>query len=307
MKKRKNANLTTKKKTTAPGIPAANRKYKDTVFRKLFSDRKNLLSLYNAINGTDYKNPEDLEIVTLDSAIYMGMKNDLAFIIDTGLFLFEHQSTYTPNMPLRDLFYVSGEFQKLVTQKSLYASTLQRLPAPNFIVFYNGSERTEDRWENFLSEAYENLSGEPQLELRVVTLNINKDHNPELMEQCQTLREYAIYVDRVRTYAKVMDLSTAVKKAIDECIQEGILEEFLRANRAEVIAMSIFEYDKEFEMKKLRQAEFDAGITVGALQKAKTTALSLEKMGLPASQIAQAVDVDLATVQQWLTRDVENS
>ena len=303
MKKRKNANLTTKKKTAATNVPVANRKYKDTVFRKLFSDRRNLLSLYNAINGTDYKNPEDLEIVTLDSAIYMGMKNDLAFIIDTGLFLFEHQSTYTPNMPLRDLFYVSGEFQKLVTQKSLYASTLQKLPAPNFIVFYNGSKRTEDRWENFLSEAYENLSGEPQLELRVVTLNINKDHNPELMEQCQTLREYAIYVDRVRTYAKVMDLSTAVKKAIDECIQEGILEEFLRANRAEVIAMSIFEYDEEFEMKKLRQAEFVAG----ELQKAKTTALTLEKMGLPISQIAQAVDVDLATVQQWLTRDAENS
>ena len=123
------------------------------------------------------------------------------------------------------------------------------------------------------------------------------------MEQCQTLREYAIYVDRVRTYAKVMDLSTAVKRAIDECIQEGILEEFLRANRAEVIAMSIFEYDEEFEMKKLRQAEFVAG----ELQKAKTTALTLEKMGLPISQIAQAVDVDLATIQQWLTRDAENS
>ena len=101
-----------------------------------------------------------------------------------------------------------------------------KLPAPNFIVFYNGSERTEDRWENFLSEAYENLSGEPQLELRVVTLNINKDHNPELMEQCQTLREYAIYVDIIRTYAKIMDLSVAVKKTIDECIQEGILEKF---------------------------------------------------------------------------------
>ena len=124
------------------------------------------------------------------------------------------------------------------------------------------------------------------------------------MEQCQTLREYAIYADKVRTYAKVMDLSTAVKKAIDEYIQEGILEEFLRANRAEVIAMSIFEYDKEFEMKKLRQAEFNAGITVGALQKAKTTASSLKKMGLPASKIAQAVDVDLTTVQQWLTQDV---
>ena len=79
--------------------PTANRNYKDTVFRMLFSDRKNLLSLYNAVNQSDYKNPEELEIVTLENAIYMGMKNDLAFIMDTNLYLYEHQSTYNPNMP----------------------------------------------------------------------------------------------------------------------------------------------------------------------------------------------------------------
>ena len=97
--------------------PTANRNYKDTVFRMLFSDRKNLLSLYNAISGAHYDNPEMLEIVTLENAIYMGMKNDLAFIIDTDLFLYEHQSTYNPNMPLRDLFYISSEYQKLVDKK----------------------------------------------------------------------------------------------------------------------------------------------------------------------------------------------
>ena len=79
------------------------------------------------------------------------------------------------------------------------------------------------------------------------------------MEQCQILREYAIYVARVRKYAKYMQLETAVKKAVDECIQEEILEEFLRKNRAEVIAVSIFEYDKEEEERKLRKAEFEAG------------------------------------------------
>ena len=116
--------------------PKANRNYKDTVFRMLFSDRKNLLSLYNAVNQTDYKNPEELEIVTLENAIYMGMKNDLAFIMDTNLYLYEHQSTYNPNMPLRDLFYICSEYQKLVDKKSLFSSTLQKIPAPNFIEFY---------------------------------------------------------------------------------------------------------------------------------------------------------------------------
>ena len=123
--------------------PTANRNYKDTVFRMLFSDRKNLLSLYNAISGAHYDNPEMLEIVTLENAIYMGMKNDLAFIIGTDLFLYEHQSTYSPNMPLRNLFYISSEYQKLVDHKSLYSSCLLKVPAPQFIVFYNGTEKKE--------------------------------------------------------------------------------------------------------------------------------------------------------------------
>ena len=216
MAKRKNRK-TTKKPLTA------NKKYKDTVFRMLFSDRKNLLSLYNAINGTGYENPEELEIVTLENAIYMGMKNDLAFIIDTNLFLYEHQSTYNANMPLRDLFYIAGEYQKLVDHKSLYSSALQKIPAPNFIVFYNGTEKKKERWENLLSEAYENQTGDPNLELRVVTLNINEGHNRELMEQCQILREYAHYVAKVRNYTKEMELDAAVERAVNECIQKGIL------------------------------------------------------------------------------------
>ena len=164
--------------------PTANRNYKDTVFRMLFSDRKNLLSLYNAVSGSHYDDPEKLEIITLENAIYMGMKNDLAFIIGTDLFLYEHQSTYSPNMPLRDLFYISSEYQKLVDHKSLYSSCLLKVPAPQFIVFYNGTEKKKDHWVNHLSEAFENLSGEPKLELEVLTLNINEGHNEELMEQC---------------------------------------------------------------------------------------------------------------------------
>lgn len=91
---------------------SANRKYKDTVFRMLFADKSNLLSLYNAMSGSDYHDPSKLQIITLENAIYIGMKNDLAFVIGTNLFLYEHQSTYNPNMPLRNLFYISSEYQK---------------------------------------------------------------------------------------------------------------------------------------------------------------------------------------------------
>ena len=253
----------TQDKVTKTSFPLVNRNYKDTVFRMLFSDRKNLLSLYNAVNQKHYTDPEDLEIVTLENAIYMGMKNDLAFIIDTNLYLYEHQSTYNPNMPLRDLFYISNEYQKLLDKKSLYSSSLQKIPAPNFIELYNGADTLSDFSEHRLSSAFENLSGEPKLELIVTVLNINEGHNALLMEHCQTLKEYSQYVAKVRKYAAGMPLDQAVKYAVDECIKENILADFLRKNRAEVISMSIFEYDKEEEEKKLRKAEYEAGVEAG--------------------------------------------
>ena len=244
-------------------IPTANRQYKDTVFRMLFSEKENLLSLYNAVTGNAYQNADDLKIVTLENAIYMGMKNDLAFMLETNIYLYEHQSTLNPNIPLRDLIYIGIEYQQYVDDKSLYSSRLQKIPAPKFMVFYNGTDAVDDRVELRLSNAYEHLAGEPDLELKALMLNVNEGHNKELMEQCQTLKEYAIYVARVRKYTSEMNLNDAVARAIDECIKEGILVEFLRKNRSEVKMVSILEYDKEWEEKKLRKAEYEAGRSEG--------------------------------------------
>ena len=210
-----------------------NRKYKDTVFRMLFSDKKHLLSLYNAVSGKPYTDPEQLKIVTLENAVYMGMKNDLAFIIDTNLFLYEHQSTYNPNMPLRDLFYISSEYQKLADRKTLYSSKIQKIPAPRFLVFYNGTEEMEDSQTEYLSAAFENLIGEPDLELKVLTLNINHGHNMELMEQCKVLKEYALYVERVRRYVGEMGLDAAVHRAGAAGDEALLLRSFGDAQRAD--------------------------------------------------------------------------
>lgn len=246
---------------------SANRAYKDTIFRWIFSDKENLLSLYNAIAGKDYKDPEKLTIVTLENAVYMGIKNDLAFVLETGLYLYEHQSTYNPNIPLRDLFYIASEYQKFVDQKSLYSSSVQKIPTPRFLVFYNGMDKkVQDKEVLKLSSMYENETDEPDLELKVTMLNINAGHNKELLENCHILGEYAQYVDRVRKYATQMDLNHAVERAITECIQEGILAEFLQRNRAEVFKVSIFEYDKEKEEKKLRKAEYEHGLEDGIIQ-----------------------------------------
>ena len=264
MSKRKNAQRSRKYSVRNRPVKAT-KKYKDTIFRMLFENKENLLSLYNAMNHKNYTDADALQVVTLENSIYMGMKNDLAFILDMNLYLYEHQSTYNPNMPLRDLFYISNEYQKLVVQKSLYSSVLQKIPAPKFVVFYNGMKEIEDISEFRLSSAYECQTDDPDLELRVTVLNVNEGHNQELMEHCQTLKEYAQYVAKVRKYTSLGELSLeeAVECAVEECIKEGILAEFLIQNRAEVISMSIFEYNKDEEEKKLRKAEFEAGREAG--------------------------------------------
>ena len=271
-------------------IPAANRQYKDTVFRMLFSEKENLLSLYNAVTGNAYQNADDLKIVTLKNAIYMGMKNDLAFMLETNIYLYEHQSTLNPNIPLRDLIYIGIEYQQYVDDKSLYSSSLQKIPAPKFMVFYNGTDAVDDRVELRLSNAYEHLAGEPDLELKVLMLNVNEGHNKELMEQCQTLKEYAIYVARVRKYTSEMNLNDAVARAIDECIKEGILVEFLRKNRSEVKMVSILEYDKEWEEKKLRKAEYEAG--------KNDVIRNMYRLGYSKEKIAEAVNKTIEDVEK---------
>ena len=271
-------------------IPTANRQYKDTVFRMLFSEKENLLSLYNAVTGNAYQNADDLKIVTLENAIYMGMKNDLAFMLETNIYLYEHQSTLNPNIPLRDLIYIGIEYQQYVNNKSLYSSSLQKIPAPKFMVFYNGTDVVDDRVELRLSNAYEHLAGEPDLELKVLMLNVNEGHNKELMEQCQTLKEYAIYVARVRKYTSEMNLNDAVARAIDECIKEGILVEFLRKNRSEVKMVSILEYDKEWEEKKLRKAEYEAG--------KNDVIRNMYRLGYSKEKIAEAVNKTIEEVEK---------
>ena len=249
-----------------------NREYKATIFQMLFHNKKEVLSLYNALNNSHYTEEDKLEIVTLENAVYMSMKNDLAFVLDFHLHLYEHQSTPNPNMPLRDLFYVSQEYQKLVEKKSLYSSVSLKIPAPRFIVFYNGRIKQPERQVLRLSDLYELPEKDPMLELQVLMLNINNGCNEQLKNNCRTLREYMIYVEKVRFYIDVENISMqeAVEMAVEQCIQEGILSDFLRKNKAEAIAMSIFEYDEERELKLLREAEYDAGLMDGLAALVKT-------------------------------------
>ena len=242
-----------------------NEKQKDTIFRMLYRDKKNLLELYNGLNNTNYTNEEDLSVETLENALYMSVKNDVAFVLDHRLNLYEHQSTYNPNMPLRDLFYVSSEYQKMVKDSSLYSTKKVRIPAPRFIVFYNGIKERPEREVLKLSDLYEIEDEDPSLELKVTILNINAGKNVGLREKCKTLNEYMLYVERVRHYMKNKRLSVeaAVSRAINECIKEGILTEFLSKQKAEAIKVSIFEFDEEKEWRLFGEAERSLGYEKG--------------------------------------------
>ncbi len=255
---------------------SARRNYKDTLFRMLFNDGERLLELYNAVSGTAYDKPEELEIVTLENAIYMNMKNDLAFVMDFYLNLYEHQSTFNPNMPLRNLLYVAKEYQKLVKQNTLYASSLIQIPAPKFVVFYNGVEVQAEKRILKLSDAYLQGSEEPELELKVTMININSGYNKELLEKCKLLKEYVLYVERVRQYTASMGLQEAVERAVTECISEDILSEFLLTYRAEAISMSIFEYNEEREKELMRKAYLKEGEQKG-IQTGIQTGLEIGK------------------------------
>ena len=145
-------------------LTRARRNHKDTLFRMLFSTRENLLSLYNAVNHSHYTDPKELEIVTLKNAVYMNMKNDQAFLLDMQLNLYEHQSTWNPNMPLRFLFYVAKEYQMLVRNQTLYASALVELPTPHFVVFYNGEKEREAEGLLKLSHSFMQKTEHPELE-----------------------------------------------------------------------------------------------------------------------------------------------
>ena len=162
--------------------------YKDTVFRMLFKEPEKLLELYNAVSGGSYTDASQLELVTLENAVYMTMKNDLAFLIDFQLNLYEHQGTVNPNMPYRFLQYVAKEYEKLMGDSSPYSTKLMKLPTPRFVVFYNGTEEMPEKWERKLSDAYEKKEEVPCLELVVQVLNINYGQNQKFLEQCRTLK-----------------------------------------------------------------------------------------------------------------------
>jgi len=263
MKKKKN-----KKSYDSRKKLSVNRNHKDRLFRFAFQDKKDLLELYNAVNGTDYQNPDDLFITTLEDAIYLGMKNDLSFIIGDTLNLYEHQSTWNVNMPLRGLFYFAALYQEFVERNGydLYGSRKIELPIPRYLVFYNGDWEEPDKVELSLSDSFQKMQKEsiPCIECKVQVLNINQGHNRELMEKCRRLWEYSEFIGQVKSNLKKgADIQDAIKNAMDDCQRRGILADILSRCRTEVLAMLLTEYDEKKTREYLQKEAHELGMAEG--------------------------------------------
>lgn len=240
-----------------------NRQYKDRLFKFVFKEKEDLLQLYNALNGTDYNNPDDVEVNTLEDVVYMGMKNDISFLLTDVLNLYEHQSTFSPNLPLRGLFYFARLYQKIIgNEKKIYSGKLIELPYPQFVVFYNGTMKEPERQVLELQDAFPKWANKENatLNCKAVVLNINLGYNKEVMEKCKKLKEYAQYIARVRKYLEIKyDIEAAIDKATDECIAEGILEQILRDNRGEVRSMILTQYDEQAHIEYEKELSFEEG------------------------------------------------
>jgi hypothetical protein len=247
---------------------SGNREYKSDAFSMLLEEPENALEIYNALNGTDYQDPKVVQIMNLHKGISLSVRNDAEFVIDFDLNIYEHQSTYNPNMPLRDLVYYVNELDKIIKGRDIYGRTLVKIPTPHFVVFYNGMEKRPEREVLRLSDAFCNPTDEPELEVKCTVYNINPGYNEALLKNCRVLREYMTFIGKVRYYHRDvgMELEQAIEKAIDECIQEGVLVEFLKKRRNEVTKNMVLDYTWERREEMIREEERERGIESGKIQ-----------------------------------------
>ena len=234
---------------------AGNREYKSDVFGMLMEEPGYALEVYNALNHSDYRDPGLVEVCSLERGISLSVRNDAAFILDMNLSVYEHESTVCPNMPLRALIYVTNILEQWVKKQNIYGRKLVKIPTPRFAVFYNGVEDQPELYQLKLSDAYANPMEEPELELACTVYNINAGMNRKLLSECPVLEQYMMFVGYVREYLGAYpekDLRKAIDKAIDRCIREDVLREFLIRRRREVTKVTQLDYtfDRRIELER---------------------------------------------------------
>ena len=278
-----------------------NREYKDRLFKFIFGrdceeSKRWLLSLYNALNGSNYTDTSELTLTTIENIIYITMKNDVSFLIDNQMTLYEQQSSFNPNMPLRGLMYFAELYQIYLSRKhkALFSSKLVKIPSPRFIVLYNGGINKDDVIKLKLSDSFEVPDTSGEFEWTATMININRGHNETLQKNCKPLYDYCRYVSRVKENLKSFSLSETVNEAVDFAIRENLLDGFFKKQKMEILNMSLTEFDQEEYDYIRRQEGYEDGSHDAKLETARTALgmnLSLEQIiqltGLSEEEINQ--------------------
>ena len=259
-KEKRNANIET--------MPSAHREFSDRLFCFIFGSEEHkewMLSLYNAVNHTNYADPSLIQFNTIKEVLYLGMHNDVSVLIHNEIGLFEQQSTYSPNLPLRELQYLANLFEKYLQTNRLrkYGRKAIKLPVPRLIVLYNGEQDMPDEIISHLSDFYLEPVENPDVDVSVRILNINYGRNRELMEKCEPLREYAWFIHEVRKNRKMIGLTAAVDEAIRKMPEEFLLKPLLLIHRSEVKKMLLTEYNEVEVMAQCRDEGYEDGLEDG--------------------------------------------
>ena len=273
-----------------------NREFKDSVFTKLFGTPEKALELYNAINGSNYSDNTKVKMVTLSDVLYGEQLNDVAFVIENKLVvLIEHQSTINRNMPLRMLLYIGREYEMLTDSRAIYREGKMCIPAPEFVVLYNGEKDMEDFVEMRLSDLFEfDAEGShnvPSLELLVKAYNINKGRNVEIAARSSSLSDYEEFIAEARSNLRVMNLRDSIRAAIRSCISRNIFVDFLTRHGSEVENMLLHEWN----MKEALEVRYDEGVAIGrdegiAIGEAKVTKIfDLLEKGMSLTEIKKSI------------------
>ena len=276
---------------------AVNREYKSDVFSMLLEDKANALEVYNALNDSDYDRPEDVEIILLEKGMSLTVRNDATFIIDMYMNFYEHQSTYNPNMPLRDLIYYANTMEKRIKneKRDLFGRQLLKIPTPRFAVFYNGTEKRPAKETLRLSDAFVHPMEVPELELICTVYNINPGCNGELLEKSEVLRGYMTFVELVRSLEREYNsLETAIDRAMEECIRQHIFEDFFRGRKDEVRKMTQLDFTWERREELIRMEERAMGQMCSLI----TQVVKKMKKNYPVEQIANELEEEEAVIRK---------
>ena len=283
------------------------REYKDRLFKAIFGrnteqSKRWRLDLYNALNNSNYTNPDELELNTIENVIYITMHNDVSFLVDSQMTLYEQQSTYNPNMPLRGLFYFSQLYQQYLTKenKSILRSSLIKIPAPQFIVFYNGKTKKSERFKLRLSEAFSGQIEEGDFEWSATVYNIGAEYNKGLQKRCKALYDYIRYTQRITdNLNKGMAKEEAIKESVNWAEENSLLEGFFKEQKAEVIGMILTEFDEENTYRGWREDGIEEGKVIGEHTKAvEATKILLKMKLLTHEQISQAEGITVEEVKK---------